>query len=134
MIARRQRGTTLIECLAALTLLGMVLTASYATLHRWRLHQRDLGYRLHAQHAAEKELATLRSGRGGGLTDRDRQPLVSDPVELSNVPGAVASVTIAGEPALPGLKRVRVAVSWDGCRKPYVVETLIATRSLEATP
>ena len=121
----RQAGTTFIECVAALALLALVLTTSFAALGGRRRFLRGIDERLHVQHAIEKELETLRASPPERLGLRHGAPLVSDGSELREVPAARASLTVAPT-EVPGLRRVRVEVTWGkGGARSAAVETLL---------
>src|SRR5436853_6001018 len=81
---RAQRGTTLVECLAALAILGLLVTMSFDLLQRRRVYLRATEERLHALHAIEKEIETVRAlaRQGEGLGPRRDAPFVSDTSEL----------------------------------------------------
>ena len=131
---RKERGLTLIECLAALALLGVVLTMSFTVLDRHRRQIERMDARLAATRAAESELETLLAGPPADLRPRRESPSRTRPPELAALAGSRMTHTIALTD-VPSLLRVRVDVQWkaDGGHA-VTVEALIHQAGRAADP
>ena len=128
--AARERGGTLIECLVALTVLSLVLTTSLVVLQRRTLYLRQIDERLHALHAAEKELETVRSMPFFLLLPRADGPFLSEPTELESLEAPQAAMSIL-ETEYPLLRKVRVEITWGKkAEKTLVSETLLSGEPL----
>jgi prepilin-type N-terminal cleavage/methylation domain-containing protein len=115
MSVRTQRGMTLMECTAALALIGMAILAAEAFLDV----QPHLGERLRAQRAAVQALEyTLESVRAGALPFA----VGTQTVPLPALPEAARdlAVTLHVEPAdRPGLFEVTADASFSAGGRQY---------------
>ena len=122
---RRETGTSYIEAIVSLALLGIVLTTSFTVLDMRRAYLRALEERAHVLHAIEKELESARSFPFDELTPRVRAPFTSETTELGTLLDADARLTI-DDTGVPGLRRARASVSWGRkIRHSLTAETLL---------
>jgi prepilin-type N-terminal cleavage/methylation domain-containing protein len=125
-LRRGAGGFSLLECLAAIAIVGLLLSASFVLLERKRLFLRTVAERLHAEHAIEKEMETVRALPFAELTLREDAPFVSDPVEVAGLP-LVRTLLTVEKTEVDGLRRLRARVVW-GKRgeKQHAGEALVA--------
>lgn len=106
-----QAGSTYLEALVSIALLGMALMISAGFLLRGRAHLRQLELRGRALLALETEMAYVR-GAGGDLPGPGAHEWISGAVGESGLPGAEGRLEIAPGP-LPGLVSVRLRLEWN---------------------
>jgi len=118
---RNQHGFSLIELVAALSVLSVGLLGVVQSYHYGIDKIRTLREASTSTRAVQDQIEALRSMPFAALTDRDKAPLVDPAPDLSQLVNATPTLTIrpysgsgrASTPALR-LKEVEVSIRWTG--------------------
>lgn len=116
---RDARGHTYLEMIAAIAILGALVVGSAGIVIGWRRHAAGLEQSMIASEALASEMDALRARGVFAPGTRDFEPFTG-----SALPGARGTVSV--EPFGPGLRRVRLEISW-GARR-MVRETIVEAR------
>ena len=123
------RGFSLLECLAAIALLGLIVTTSLVVLTQKRAYLRSVSDQLRAAHAVEKEIETALARDHRQLAPRQDAPFLSEPSEVKDLPEVSTSLTIR-ETEVSRLRRLTARVAWTrGTRKEHVGEMLFCSET-----
>jgi len=111
---KRQRGATLLEVIASLTLLSFGVFASMQVFHQSAQHALFLAQEQRALRILENEIERLRALPFAELHVAEARGLLAAAEELAPLMEAQGSVAISDSEEVPGLRAVRVEVSWRG--------------------
>jgi general secretion pathway protein I len=119
MRRRRERGFSLLEVLAAMTLFALIASAIGTLASSSLMHTTQNRHYTIAAMLAQQELEDLRSLPYASITSRSA---------LDTVEGQLYSIGTAVQPDVPatGMSHIRVTVTWYGPEgsKSYAVETI----------
>ncbi len=122
MSSGRRRGSSYLELLAAIALIGFAIVASSTLLLRSRRLADRMENRAIAAEAVASELARLRAVPAGDLSV-GRHSWMGAADRASGLPRAAGSIEVSTFPD-PPLRRVHIELTW-GNGERYVGETLL---------
>jgi len=127
---RGRRGVALIEVVIAVFITAVGAVATLSLLNVSSEASRANQYYTIALRIASTEIETVRATKACLLANRTGGALLSSPSNLSELPQATATLSVADSAMLPGAKDVTVTVRWNdpitGGTKSVVLKTMVS--------